>query len=292
MFQDYVDRINEKYHEMRTSGQLSPRLAQPTLARLREECMDVYIARFDRKDENTLRVFFRHTGDTNTLARTIERFDLGKFKPLRNFLTGRTNSTDQKNIELLAWLIDFKRRPFELGENYNLDGEDNVSKQTMNDGKTVESGIKKDTDKPGSTGEQASQTGKSAKKKRGVIIAIAILLLAAVGYKWGFNSSSGNSITGQGECMYWTGDHYEFISCQQRKDTLVVALDTLRLRNFRRITNTDTITHHSVGKLWYRKKNGKLEIYSSGGYDPVDIQVELRPLSEHMFRKYLNKPTP
>ncbi|MGE9310792.1 hypothetical protein ACLOAU_04080 [Niabella sp. CJ426] len=41
----------------------------------------------------------------------IKRFDIDKFKPLQNFLKKPVN-TREKNIELLAWLIDFKFRPY------------------------------------------------------------------------------------------------------------------------------------------------------------------------------------
>lgn len=295
MYQDYVDRINEKYHSLRASNKLSHRLAQPTPARLREECLDRYIARFDRRDENTLKVFFRHTEEIQTLAQRIENFDLDKFRPLIKFLNGQIKTTDQKNIELLAWLIDYKQRPFEFGGDYDSDGDDtkdDMSNEPLDNNETEEIGKKGNNPDTGLTGERIFQTKKPASKKRLLIIVAGMLALALIGYKVGFNNKAGTSIAGHAICMYWTGDHYEPISCQQRSDTLVVPLDSMRLRNFRRIIKTDTISQHSVGKLWYRKKNNKLEIYTAGGSHPVDMRVKLRILTDHMFKKYLNKSGP
>lgn len=44
-------------------------------------------------------------------ASNIRRFDPDKFKPLVNFLKKNLN-TNEKNVELLAWLIDFPARPY------------------------------------------------------------------------------------------------------------------------------------------------------------------------------------
>ncbi|MDV3662424.1 hypothetical protein CMU70_18485 [Elizabethkingia anophelis] len=43
---------------------------------------------------------------------TIKNFDVDRFKSLNNFLKGNTHVTADKNIELLAWLIGFPRRPY------------------------------------------------------------------------------------------------------------------------------------------------------------------------------------
>ncbi len=55
----------------------------------------------------------------------IQRCDTDKFRPLVNYLRGRSESTDEKNIELLAWLIDFPGRPWELGKTYSDDDDEN-----------------------------------------------------------------------------------------------------------------------------------------------------------------------
>ncbi|WP_315823473.1 hypothetical protein [Paraflavitalea speifideaquila] len=60
--------------------------------------------------------------------------------------------------------------------------------------------------------------------------------------------------------MYWAGDHYQPVPCNQKvPNTLVVALDTLLIKNFRKITQPDTITNRAIGLVWYSKINNKVE---------------------------------
>ncbi|KAA8484050.1 hypothetical protein BDE36_3573 [Arcticibacter tournemirensis] len=56
--------------------------------------------------------FFERKVDADGYERVIRQFDTERFKPLCNFLKRRTNNTDEINIELLAWLIDFQPRPY------------------------------------------------------------------------------------------------------------------------------------------------------------------------------------
>lgn len=58
-----------------------------------------------------LRSFLEKPDNEDISESAIRRFDPDKFKPLNNFLKKGTN-TDLKNIELLAWLIDFRPRPY------------------------------------------------------------------------------------------------------------------------------------------------------------------------------------
>ncbi|MCF3110243.1 hypothetical protein LL912_15775 [Niabella sp. CC-SYL272] len=68
-----------------------------------------------------LNKFFGEGDDQVAVLKAIKKCETDKFKPLRNFLKKETESTDDKNIELLAWLIDFKERPYDYSKNYNVD---------------------------------------------------------------------------------------------------------------------------------------------------------------------------
>ncbi len=54
----------------------------------------------------------------------IRGFETDKFKPLDNYLKGHTERTDDKNLELLAWLIDFRHRPHIYGTNILLNDDE------------------------------------------------------------------------------------------------------------------------------------------------------------------------
>ncbi|WP_131797309.1 hypothetical protein [Chryseobacterium kwangjuense] len=100
-------------------GELSLHLTEPTPSRLKSECMTVYSERFNEKDNKALRLFFQTKEDTADYSSSIRNIDTDKFKPLCNFLKGRTSDTDAKNIELLSWLIDFEPRPYDYKNKYD-----------------------------------------------------------------------------------------------------------------------------------------------------------------------------
>ncbi len=96
---------------------MSINLVNPTPAKLRQECIVVFRGMLieneaDPIDLMLLRSFFERPGEEDLRLSTIRTFDTDKFKPLCNFLKGRTGKTSDKNLELLAWLIDFSLRPY------------------------------------------------------------------------------------------------------------------------------------------------------------------------------------
>ena len=93
------------------------------------------------------------------------------------------------------------------------------------------------------------------------------------------------------QCMYWNGNEYLAIYCDQKvQDKIVIALDTARLAHQRRMNKPDTLTQHSVGKVWYSKTDGKIEFYTAGGNNPIDERRRLLPMSQYIFNEYVVKP--
>lgn len=89
-------------------------------------------------------------------------------------------------------------------------------------------------------------------------------------------------------CMYWTGDHYEQTSCNQKHgDTLIIALDSTKLLHFKKITRPDTITKNAIGHVWYIKINREIEFYTSDGNHPLDEKRRLKPITAYMIDKYI-----
>jgi hypothetical protein len=123
MYQDYIDDIIKHYQAGKKNGDLPLRLIQPTPGNVKEECLSVCETRFQKKDLRILTAFFKVDNDQAAVLRAIHRCDRDRFKPLANFLKGITNSTDDLNIELLAWLIDFPNRPFKAEEYAETSGE-------------------------------------------------------------------------------------------------------------------------------------------------------------------------
>lgn len=273
MFAIYQSLVLQDYETKRAANTLSSRLIHLTPAKLKAECGLVCTDRYLRKDEKTIKDFFDEGGDQVACLRAISRCEPDKFKPLVNFLRGSTSSTDEKNIELLAWLIEFEPRPYELGRKY--DSISDIVQEKLPKAMPM---------------QIISRRPTPNFRIRGVIIGTIVLVAIGFGVYWPrSNQSTSLALTRQGACMYWAGDHYQPIPCTQKLgDTLVIALDSEKLNHFKKITQPDTITARSKGMVWYIKINGNIEYYTSDGYHPTYLDLRLHPITEYMIRKYIH----
>jgi len=88
-------------------------LIKPTRKQIKEACLWLLETRNDKYDNQILNRFFQFKNGENRFH-AIDRSKGDKFKPIVNFLTGETKSTTTANLELIAWLIDFKPRPLSM----------------------------------------------------------------------------------------------------------------------------------------------------------------------------------
>ncbi|WP_025743873.1 hypothetical protein [Aquimarina pacifica] len=119
----YRNEILEKYKRER-GGEMISYLLEPTRKQIKEACIWLLNRRNEKYDTSILNRFFQFEEGENRLF-AIERTKGDKFKPIVNFLTGETKSTTSANLELIAWLIDFKPRPLSiyLRSNHSLENE-------------------------------------------------------------------------------------------------------------------------------------------------------------------------
>lgn len=291
MFLDYESLVLQDYRRKKKANTLSHGLIYPTPAGLRQACIKALNYWYDKKDDKTLLDFFEPKGDATISEQTIRRFGRDKFKPLSNFLKKEGGATNHKNIELLAWLIDFEDRPYKLGKVYGPvnPGISEIEKkqpQSNDDQTTVVP-----PEKPGIISQPAVSGKPDFNFKTIALIASIIILVCVVVliYWWEDNKSTGGKSIGQEKCMYWAGDHYQQVLCNSQKlgDTMVIAFDSVRLYNLKRITNPDTITQTAIGRVWYVKIDNKLEFYTSEGYHPINPRLRLKPITEYIINKYL-----
>lgn len=118
MFDDYKEKVIDAYKKKRQASALSNNLSFPTPAKLKEECLTVYKQRRLVKDEKILRSFFKVADNAVDYGQSIMSCDIDKFRPLLKYLNEKTKYINVKNVELLAWLIDFEPRPFKFEINY------------------------------------------------------------------------------------------------------------------------------------------------------------------------------
>lgn len=302
MFTDYQSQVLLTYHKRKADHQLSPNLLHSTPAKLRAECVAVFNERYRQKDEEILKIFFGSQENEAAYMRTIRKFEADKFKPLDNYLKGNTAETDEKNIELLAWLIDFNARPYRWDFSYRFadtdgkhtaDPEQNEPEQVpvtpvplnfAEQPKGIQMFGVYETDDVQPIFEANKLHAKTipVPKLRNAIILLLMMTIAGGGVYMVINP------TGQEKCMYWTGDHYQSVSCNQKAgDVPVYALDTLRLTHFRKITTPDTITRKSLGSVWYSKIDNVVEFYTADGFHPMHTERKLKPLTDYIWEKYI-----
>lgn len=121
MLEDYKKAVISNYHNKKEIGELSLNLSHPTPRKVKDECLIVLRSRTQKKDEPFIRDFFNSGVESNDYSHSITRFDVDKFRPLVKFLKGLIEDTDPRNVELLAWIIDFEPRPYKFGVDYVVD---------------------------------------------------------------------------------------------------------------------------------------------------------------------------
>jgi len=292
------------------NNEISQLLLHPTPANLKQECIHVCEERFIKKDEKALRAFFGPADSQKKFMNLIENIPIDKFRPLVKYLKEETETTDNRNLEILAWLIDFKHRPFEFAKEVELNEEELVligKKVQVNEPEEIErvvNGvdfqegnidvnhetnryISEPKDEESSSllpafGE-VEKKGRRSRELAGTMSFLILLIFMATLYNF-----LGPDV--KDRCMFWTGDHYESVSCDQSThDAIKLPLDEMRLKTFRKILREDTITEYSIGKIYYIKNAGQIEYYTGSGHHPVEVNRNVKVLSKYMFEKYLRK---
>ncbi len=112
MTDEYINLVLEDYKRKKEQNLLSYNLMGLTPAKINKECLIVFDKRFDKRDERLLKSFFNEREEYTELRQPVKQCDPDRFRALIKFLKGQSKTTDEKNIELLAWLIDFEGRPY------------------------------------------------------------------------------------------------------------------------------------------------------------------------------------
>lgn len=309
MYADYQGSILKKLEKEKSAGILSLRLSQPTPAKLKEECIEVCMVRFDGIDENILSAFFGKQPDRPAYIKAIKRCETSKFKPMLNFINRRTVNPDTRIVELLAWLIDFEPRPWDMNKKYESDSEELIIRkggQQKGEDDKASAETKVEAHKPGIDKKRlqtatnpnlSAQLNSSFKpdtkkinNKRVLLVVALCLLLVSSFYFFSKRENTGNKQDKEQACMYWSFDHYEPVSCNKKMgDIMVIALDTVKQKYFKKIMKEDTITYNSIGKLWYIKINNKLEYYTARGKHPLNPTLILKPITAHIIDTWVSR---
>lgn len=91
------------------------------------------------------------------------------------------------------------------------------------------------------------------------------------------------------ECMYWNGNHYEEVFCDEWIDGKTIIAINQELKLLRKIDFPDTLTvENALGKVWYVKSNNKVEFFTHYGIHPENGKT-LKPITRYIIKKYIQK---
>ncbi|HWW40121.1 hypothetical protein, partial [Pedobacter sp.] len=231
-----------------------------------------YRERYSPKDDNTLRLFFGVKDKDGNYRQNIEKIDIDRFRSLVKLLKGEEAIVPhEKNYKLLAWLINF-------------DGEDTGKSGVTIDKGLVVNSLIDSTSQPLKNRIGVRKEWISKPRIKNIIISFVGIAAVSTGVYW-------RSVSSDQKCMYWTGNAYQTISCNEKVgDTAIIALDTFKLAHLKRITRQDTLTKWSVGRIFYSKVNSdSIDVFTSAGSHPVRNGRKLMPLTNYMYVKYISR---
>ena len=150
--------------------------------------------------------------------------------------------------------------------------------------------IPPDADYPVIIGKPSSANNKH-KLNRPFVVTSMVILLAGIGafLFWDYYSGTIRMPSPDEKCMYWTGDHYEPIKCNEKVSNVpIVPLDIKTLRLLKKINSFDTLTKNAIGKVWYSSIGGQHEFFTDSGMHPIDTVKRLRPLTSYILSNHVS----
>jgi hypothetical protein len=284
-FEHYKSAIKVKY-EVKKKEDVSGVLLNPTPAQLRNFCLMLFDNLLSKSDENILELFF-NVKEGMSLRKSIENFDIARFRPVISFLKGEKDSDNVTRIELAAILVDFHPRPYnkyllngKINESSNLELPSLMERDETEDENPI-------VDKLVEMRLRPKNIGRIEKNK--VIVFLVLISLFFMGY------TVKNMVFSKKECMIWVGNHYEAVDCKNEKESIgnITSLVVLNesLLSFKKIdVSTNTVFFKKEKPIvWYGKSfDGNHEYFNQPGLHP-ETGKTLKPISKYIIKKYIHR---
>ncbi|WP_090974892.1 hypothetical protein [Parapedobacter composti] len=298
MIDRFIEEVRNACLDLGRRQSLPGELENPSPANLKIYCLKL-VNGLSREDKQTFTEFFNPFNEDVDLATRIEKFDLDKLKPLQHFITGRTTKPKENIAKLAAVLIDFHPRPYSKwrdAANSSIPDDIAIEKDNSGDadvphtegdglGAEVKPAVGDMPPSEKKSGEKPSKFNVWLKLWKPVLYGTVALTIVAAALS-----------SARKQCMYWKVDRYVPVHCHEKiADVEIIPVDRDMVKRFRKITQPDTLTLNSVGKVWYGKPTpDSAEFYTMAGSFPKDRRKELKPASEYIIKKYVlnkhNKP--
>lgn len=247
-FKAYQVALQNRYRVVR-NGAFANFLMHPSQGKLRDLCA-LKCADASAVDLEIFRAFlgFEYGDSRNRLKQSRDRF-----KPLSNFLHGKSNLADIHSADMLAFLVDFEHRPYRKFLKMNPQG---------------------------TTDEQlVVKELKPIPRMRANIWLSAIPLVAAGSFFIGADNK---------DCMKWTGRQYVRVDCEPPGHPVDTAQFVMR----QIIPNAKTVFFRDgLPVLFYGKYRGRIEFFDRPGYHPQTRQP-LKPVTTYLARRYRKSKSP
>lgn len=298
---DYTDSLKQHINKVQDLSRYTV-LLSPSPAQLRNYCLALCKEDLSADDKIILQDFFRsNSTDLKELRMSIERFQLGLFKPIQSFLNGKTETTKNHVVlELLALMYDYEPRPYgkfrkssvEIEEGSVADEQaDSIiveEKREAVEEKTIEDNI---PPVQSFAEPQLTVRPKNKLKRNLVIVTVIIIGLLGVG-------SLASSMLSNDQCMKWEGDRYMAYDCGEATiksfagvSNEPVPYDKSILKNFKQISvDCDTeFFRKGKPKVWFVKTGeGKHDYFNTPGTGVHPISGKaLRPITQYHLNKYI-----
>lgn len=303
-YADYEKAIKARYAEIKSSGEADVLLLEPTPSGLKRYCL-LLLPDLDNRDLIAYKRFFSLKEGVD-IYRQIDNFDTSKFKALRNFLNGDSETTAIERLELLAILVGLQPRPYNKFSkaNYTKENDSNLNEhntETVYKEEKINEKSKQENTNPNSQAilpavkdteesfipQKFFVVSKSSNKANYIKLILLILLIAIGIYFLKDDTQKG--------CMIWNNDHYEKVSCDLEVNRYagnkVIPLDEKLVRYQKKIKITDTTTFFNADgshRVWYGKSaDKKYEYFAYPGNHP-ETGVELRKITHYMIDNNIN----
>jgi hypothetical protein len=312
-FEDYKKAIKAKYEE-EIEGEYSNNLSSPTPANLRKLCIKRFKSNNSKDDLITFESFFDFPFDKDK-KNLFGDDEMNKLEAVKRFFLGKTENPAEDTIQLAAILVDLRPRPFREFRK-QIDEEDleiiNELKNTdvLNEKVSPENLISH-LDAQSSTGSEPTFVAeepesfqnqeseptqvpmsistfvnideKPKSKKTEYLIFIAVFTVLSIFIYLAFPKK---------DCMQWSGDHYEEVTCDLEVQGIgtyipVEPLDE-RIINLRKIQACDTTTFFKNGEavIWYAKVGDSVDFFNTHGRHPENNKP-LKPVTQYIIDKYV-----
>ncbi|WP_145858390.1 hypothetical protein [Pedobacter suwonensis] len=285
MPEDYQDIVLAAYKKMKNSGRLHAILPEETTTRLRKACLKVYDCRNNPNDIDILSTFFKvDKMKCDDFRKVIDDSEPDDYRALWKHIKGETETTDERNSNLLAWLIDLEPRSRSSYYYSSSDKTIKIGGIPINDLFRFPQ-PKPSQPEPPRPPETIHVPLFSPRYI--TIFCIVLLLVGATSFAYWERRTKIRMPESDEKFMYWDEDHYESVKDEkQNVGAPIIPLNENTLRQQQKITLPDTLTSYSIGKVWYKGHGKDHEFFTASGAYPQDLQRVLKPLTSTILTRY------